>query len=429
MSIDQKNNCSVLENRAYDFRNTIEDHFIDEKGLLRCNINIKTMQPFTEKELEPFEITASGSTKAGRWTYEDTMFCSGLYLWSLVEEFKVTGNVEIKSKAQNFFEDLTKILKKSDKIESGYIGKPWGGEPSLETTLDQTFYLCMGLHAFCSISEGKDKKQASKIIVRNTDWWINRDYKNFQTPSDAIPVWLLPSHVGAMMAQVYLAYVHSHDDRFLDEVQKLIKSHQADLFLTRQSSQWLDADKDGLKVRRIALWHHAIAMALWLLNDIWPERSAYWKERLAGHWLEELKLGLKPDGTANQCVRVNLKDGKEVPFRLDEAGFFGEETAQIKRNHAQGWRWVSALESGCTSAHIGLSAALMADAIKWENSEAIDSLKTIMNKLTVSDMTRAHDPDGKQCYEPRRHWLDSLSSKGLATWLLTYWFSKRTGLI
>lgn len=429
MRINEENNESIIEDRAHDFRQTIEDCFIDESGLLQYNINIETMRPFTEEELEPFEITASGSTKAGRWTYEDTMFCSGLYLWSLVEEFKVTGNVEIKSKAEHFFENLTKVLDKSDQIESGYIGKPWGGEPSLETTLDQTLYLCFGLHAFCSISEGEYKEQASRIIIRNTDWWIRRNYKNFQAPSDVLPVWLLPSHVGAMMAQVYLSTLHSQDDKYFKECQRLIKLYEADAFDTRRSVTWLPVDHQGRKVRGVALWHHAMAFSQWLFIHEWTDRKKYWQERFVEQWHKELKLGLRPDGMTDMCVRVNLATETETPFNLGEAGFLGELTEWHITKNATGWRWTSAMQSGYFSCHVALSACLLADTVPWMREPATEVVKSVRDNIDLKKHLWAYDPDGKQVYEKRKHWTKSLTSKGLSAWLLTYWMARRIKLI
>ena len=76
-----------LRQRARNMRDTIETYFIDDRGHLRYNINKNTMKPFTEDELAGMEVASVGSTTAGRWTYEDTMFLSGIYLWALSEEY------------------------------------------------------------------------------------------------------------------------------------------------------------------------------------------------------------------------------------------------------------------------------------------------------------------------------------------------------
>lgn len=408
---------------------TLWKNFIDEKGILICNINKTTMKPFTEEELAPYESTSQGSTNAGRWTYEDTIFSSGYYLWSLAERYCCENDSNVKKKADRFFDDLFDLIQEFYKIEHGFIGKPWGGIAGRETTLDQTLYLCFGLHAYSQIADTNRKAKALSLITENVDWWIRHNYCNFQTPPNTFPVWLKPSHVSGMMTQVYLAYVHSGDKKYLAEVQRLIDTYQADLFLTRKSSSWFATDKDGFKVRRIALLHHAKAPCLWLLSAHWPQRKTYWHERFADQWNKELKLGLRDDGYTDVCVRVNLANEIEQPFGYDEAGFMGEPTEWHKQNNAIGHLWVSALKSGCVSASLGLSAVLLWDTVPWMRKQTESVVMKVLNNVSFKHFTRAFDPDGRQCFEKRRHWCDTLSSKGICAWLLLYWFSRKKNII
>ena len=77
---------------AHAFREMIEQHFFDARGLLIYNLNRRTLRPFTDAELAGCSVPHTDETPAGRWTYEDTMFCSGLYFWALAEEYRVTLN-------------------------------------------------------------------------------------------------------------------------------------------------------------------------------------------------------------------------------------------------------------------------------------------------------------------------------------------------
>ena len=422
-------NCGGLHECAAGLGEVVESCFIDDSGWLRCNINCNTMKPFTEAELEPYEITSLGASKAERWTYEDTMFCSGLYLWALVEEFKVTGNDEVRSRGERFFDDLMKLIEQFNRIEPGYIGKPWGARPSRETTIDQTLYLCFGLHAYHSIADSSRQKKISETIVNNADWWIGRDYRNFQTPDNMKPVWLNPSHVSGTMSQVYLAHLHSSESKYLDECNRLIGEYGADEFAVRESPRWLPVGEDGLRVRLIALWHHAGALSLWLLADRWEERTEYWQERFEEQWHKELKLGLRPDGMAYSCLRVNVEDECEVPFGEHEAGFVGDISEAQKQSNSVGHSWASAAQSGCVAAHIAFSACLLADAVPRMKPSAREVIKRVIRNTDVSRFLRTHDPDGRQVYEKRRHWLSSLTSKGIAAWLLAYWMARRLRLL
>ena len=422
-------NSQPLTARAAELRDAIESYFIDENGILRYNININTMKPFTEEELEPYEVACVGGGKAARWTYEDSMFCSGYYILSLVEEYRVTKDEAVRKKADKFFDDLLILINECQTVAPGYIGKPWGGVPSDNTNVEQTGRLIFGLHEYHSITDNKRKSQIDRIITTNTDWWISRDYKNYQTPDDAVPCELLPGYVGAMMTQVYLAYLHGGDRKYRDECERLIRQYSADQFPARLSSQWMPVDENGMKIRRIALWHTAIGHSLWLLTKYFPEGAPWWRERFADNWHKDIKLGLGPDGMTAISVRVNLATETELPFKPEEAGFYGEITDWHRQHNALGWFWIGAEKSGHFSAFMALMATMLADAAPWMRAEAQKTAHSILTQVGLRQLCWGSDSDGTQTFEKRAHRNFSLSSKAISPWLAAYWMGRRTGLV
>ncbi len=191
-----------LEQRARTLRETLQTHFIDEQGYLIYNLNRHTMKPFTKEYMKQHGCSVGHTleTPSGRWTYEDTMFNSGIYLVALTEEYLVTGDASVRAIADRVFDDIQPLIQENDDIDPGYIGKPWGGHQQKSTTIDQTWYFCFGLHRYCEMADPGRKKRAEEMILGNVDWWIKRGYRHFGHRDDVPPCWLSPSHGGGAMA-------------------------------------------------------------------------------------------------------------------------------------------------------------------------------------------------------------------------------------
>ena len=428
-STAKKPRRTAVEDRAEQLHDLIDRYFIADNGFLRYNINRQTLRPFTEKELEGCEVVWDGTDTADRWTYEDTVYTSGIYFWALAEAYKVSGDERHRQRADRLFDGLVPLFQACSEIEPGYIGKPWGAKPSRNTTLDQTFYLTTGLHEYHTIANDDRKPKIDQVITSNADWWIRRDYYNFDHPTDVQAIWTKPSHSGPMMTQMYLAYLHGRDERYLTACQDLIERFDADVFLPRQSPQWEPVDERGLKARRSALWHQSMAWALHILARHWPDRLAHWQERFVEQWNKEMKLGLRDDGLTYITVRVALADEREVPFGLDEAGPRTPTPGSYIAPNSAHWRWVCAGVSGYFSAHTAVSAALMADVVPWMRGPASKTVHTVLEQVGPDELVWAMDPDGRQLPPKRGHWPRSLTSKGITAWLLAYWISRRIGLL
>jgi len=427
---------SPLESRAAAIRGTIEQFFFDRRGWLIERVNQHTMKPYGRGEL-PEEAAGytdddpNPATAAERATYEDTMFCTGLYLWALTEQHRVERTPTAKAIADRVFDDLQPLLGENDRIEKGYIGKPWGGRPRRRTTLDQTFYFTFGLHRYTEIADDTRKRRAAEIIAANVDWWMGRDYHDLQFPDEEVSGWLSPAFGGCMMAEVFLAYLHTGDRRYLDERHRLEREYKADWFPIHRLHRWLPVDASGRKTRLIAMWHHAIPLALWTLAKGDPGRLPHWQERFVDHWHKELKLGLRTDGLTDVCVRLNLADGTEEPIQPDERRYVTEMPGQeelVSRN-LKLQLWLCAARSSYFSAHTAVSSALMAETVPWMADEARRVLRCVLGQLDVADFTEFFDPDGLQWPPERKHNLHTLTVFGMTAWLIAYWQGRRLGLI
>jgi len=425
-----------LEARAAAMRETIEAHFFDDRGWLIERINRETMRPYARDELPEAaqgytDDDAEPATAAERATYEDTMFCTGLYLWGLVEQHRVTGERAARAVADRVFDDLQPLIAANDRIQPGYIGKPWGGRPRRRTTLDQTWYFTFGLHRYMEIADGARRRRAGEIIAANVDWWMGRDYHDFQFPGEAVSGWLSPAFGGCMTAEVVLAHLATGEARYRDEWHRLQRVHKTDWFPTRRLHRWLPVDETGRKTRLIAMWHHAVAPALWTMAKAEPDRLPHWQERFVDWWRRELRLGLRDDGLTDVCVRVNLADETEEPIRPEEARLVTErpEYAELCRRNLKLQSWLCAARSSYFSAHTAVSAALLAETVPWMAEEARRALHCVLGQLDVMDFVEFTDPDGRQWPPERRHNLHTLTVFGMAAWLVAYWHARRLGLI
>jgi hypothetical protein len=353
--------------------------------------------------------------------------CSGLFIWALSEEYKVTADPEVISLADTFFENITVLIEESFRIEKGFLGKPWGGKPSMNTTLDQTLYLCMGLHVYSQVADSAHSAKASEIITAVADWWISRGYRHFGHNPDIQPCWLGESHGGGMLAQIYLAFLHGkYPEIYAGECEKLIKKYNVDKFPVRRSGCWYMDEKNGRMFRIPALWHHAYALSLWLLTANCPARENYWQERFADQWHKELKLGLREDGLAYMAVKVDLADESDVSSEVLQTAFVDK----ILEHHRKNVLLYSSTpaRSAYFAAHIGLSGALLADAVPWMRGYVEQDIKSVLEQLDFRQMTWVYPEDKKLCGK-RSYLAKSLTSKGITAWLCAYWISRRLKIV
>jgi len=426
----------TLEEQAKSVQDTIEEHFFDERGWLIERINRHTMKPYGKYELDESAQGYSDddpdpATAAERATYEDTMFCTGLYLWALAEQYAVTKDESVKAIADRIFDDIQPLIDMNDEIDKGYIGKPWGGRPRRRTTLDQTFYFTFGLNRYTEMADERRTKRVGEIISGNVDWWMGRNYRDFQYPDEEVSGWLSPAFGGAMCAEVLLAYLRTGDSKYLEEGRRLDRVHKTDWFPVHRIRRWLSVNEKGRKTRLLAMWHHAIPLALWVRATHEPDRLPYWQERFVDHWHQELKLGLRADGLTDTCVRLNLADGREEPIGLDETRYITErpEYEQEAKNNLKLQFLLTAAKASYYSAHMAVSAVLMAETVPWMREEAKRVLDCVLPQLDLTKLAPFIDPDGKQWPEERKHDMETLNSFGMTAWLIAYWQGRRLGLV
>ncbi|MBI4028378.1 MAG: hypothetical protein HY360_25560 [Verrucomicrobia bacterium] len=72
---------------------------------------------------------------------------------------------------------------------------------------------------------------------------------------------------------------------------------------------------------------------------------------------------------------------------------------------------------------------LLAEAAPWMRGPARGHLTRVLNQVDLPHLVWMIDPDGNQVQPVHRHWLDSLTAKGIAPWLAAYWAGRRLGLV
>jgi|GEM_PF-5711329 len=421
---------STVHQTATRLTDLLESKFIDEQGLMRYNLDTRTSKPFTNEALAQAQIALNSDHPTDRWSYEDTLFITGIYFWALTEQVLTTQDPQARQTADRLLDKLLPLIEQCNAIEPGFLGKPWGGRPNPDNiTIDQTFYLCAGLFRYCEIADDDRKQQAARIVIDNTDWWIRNGYYNPGHLRTVPPCWLSRSHGPVTMTQVYLAYLLTNDEKYRQECERLNQQYATDAFIPRLN-QWEGPGEDGMLIRRAALWHHSKALALWLLCRYWPQRKQQWQYHFVEQWFKELRLGLRDDGLAYMAVRVNSANQTENPFADNEMGYRPHpEFEELKRKNLTGWLWVSAARSGYFASHIAASAALMADSVPWMWEEARTAIHRVLHQLDEDDLTWAYKDDAHLLPPNKAHYCVSLSSKAITPWLLSYWASRRLGLL
>jgi hypothetical protein len=409
-----------LLQKAYFFREYLEKYFIDPMGILRYNINYKTMKPFSDKELSRSALPVKECGKAAYWTYEDTWMCTGMYLWALAEEYNSSGNQEVRELANRSFDSLCILTDTFDKHEKGFICKPWGGKLSDGYTLDQTFYLTLGLHVLSGIADKYRQLKISEIICSNADWWYKED------SSGKRRMWLMPGYAGPMLVQFFLAYLHSGKDKYWRICRQLVDKHNAFEFPVRFSKQWTESGGE-CRIRREALWHIGSVMALWLLIREWPDEKMkeHFKSRILDFWRKEINLGMDySDGLVYHCVKVNERTDEEMTILPQELSPLSSDAYDKMTERMR----VHLAKSAYFSANIAFAASLIADALPEKMELVKPFIICVLRKVNIEDMRWRVNKGTEEIFPEKEFLYNSLTSKGITPWLCCYWMSRRIGI-
>src|SRR5262249_44772252 len=102
---------------------------------------------------------------------------SGLYLASQSFRYEVTGSKAARDQARRAFHSLDLIFLMGERTgKPGWMSKPYGFRPSVQTSGDQYLGACWGLWTYYRIADPAERKRIEWMFISFADYWRGADY-------------------------------------------------------------------------------------------------------------------------------------------------------------------------------------------------------------------------------------------------------------
>lgn len=168
-------------------RQFVEEHLLDECGLVLSHVNANTLRPWTADELREWDTlpiyNKERGDPAGQLAYEDSLMATGEYALSQVLRFETTGDPLALTAAAHPIYAILRVLYEGELYEPGFLPKPHGGMRraaySHEISPDQYIKSYVALRAYQPLAPPALSRVIDRYLVAIADYFLNR---NFQHP-------------------------------------------------------------------------------------------------------------------------------------------------------------------------------------------------------------------------------------------------------
>ena len=355
----------------------------------------------------------------GDWdllNYENSITTSGLYLASQAWRYRATGDPAALEQAAKAFHSLDLIyqLGAADG-RPGWMGKPYSGRISDQTSPDQYLDACMGMYLYYPIAPEPTRERIAEMFVKFADHWRAIDYtlsyfgNNWPVATDKHAYNLILLMINA------LAYRFSGRQNVYRQEFDALSERGTWQTETNLDERRRRGEKETLAWELNIHCKFAVAAAEIIL-DIMPERIADDMESTVTTWWKIWKYGMRDDLFAYYDYYVNLEDDTWRP---------AEKTEPKPRDQ---WRFGCCYQS-YTSRCLWLepmNRTLYTCMSAIEHAPGIaDQAKALARKIldVIDDkhLLWVYDPDRDQLSKYDVFMHDCLSSEGPATVMLAFW--------
>ncbi|MBI3942742.1 MAG: hypothetical protein HY326_06990 [Chloroflexi bacterium] len=417
----------ILAGRAVDYRQQILDVAMGPGGMLVAFCYFDTRRPFQEGDdlhwylhniLDGVWGGNSPKPTVAEWYYgENTLWATGLLLYSQILRYRATQDPEARETARKCFRDLNNIFRLCRALQPGLLGKPHGGRAGDTTSYDQAACPVLFYTLYAQeLATPEEKAEAQMNMALHGDYylrrnWVMNHHGNFARIVD-------PAHTSAMkyLACVHAAYELTGETRFRDAAFKYLR-------------QIMQLGRLPWATNPYEINHNLFYWGL--LCDYWS------KTEIAGetdfihcireYWLaakaavnEEGILRAGPYDTATR-IFTPYPDKWVTPEDVQRLGTLDTGERRVKR------RWVSATCYGNSPLNAGCFAALGLLA----RSHGLDDQAHTLSKRSLMRL----DPD------TIRYWFDDgklpdelkfmhniFAPEVPAMWLVAYWTGRLQGV-
>lgn len=416
--------------------NIIQEHYpsviFSESGIMYSLLKIdgETIRPLNESDF-PYKGVRHDYGQwrhkpDGDWdllNYENSITTSGLYLASQAWRYSATQEPDALDQAAKAFNSLDLICKLGEgDWRPGWMGKPYSGRISDQTSPDQYLDACLGMYHYHPHAPEKVRGRIEEMFVMFADYWQSVDYKLGYFGN----AWDVKSSKGAynliLLMINALAYRFSgRQEIYLQAFDNLYKTG------TWQSETQIDVwRREGHEEH--PAWELNIhckfaAVAAEIILDILPDRIEEDMARTVTTWWKIWKYGMREDLMAYYHYIINIEDDTWRP---------APKTEMTPREE---WRFGCSFQAYTSEVlwmePMNRTLYTCMTAIDHAPEIAVDALalaKRILDVIDGPHLLWIHDPDGDQLSKYDQFMNNILSSEGPATVLTCFWRGRVQGL-
>jgi hypothetical protein len=380
---------------------------------------------------------------------ENSITQSGVYLASQAYRYKATKSPKALAQARRAFESLDLIYRMGEKDgKPGWMGKPYGFRPSVQTSGDQYLHASWGLFTYHGIAPAPHRKRIEEMVIGFADYWRNADYVLSYFGNSWDQKGETDSYNAIYAAINAVAYHFSRSPVHLGEFEKLMGRETwtkgtrigglRDSFHSKMKetgkaevipySACFSLVKDLLKPGEFLCWETTIhsqfvVLAADVISQVMPDVLHDKMESISTMWWREWKYGIGSDFMPYYWFAVNLLTDTWRPLPSTkllpkDKWLFGDPFS----SYISQVRWMDPL-----------ARFMVVSAIAGKHAPGIaKEAKSVAQGMMASlDWKRLHwlfDPDGEQLIPEISYYGECLSSEVPASFLAAYWRGRCDGL-
>ena len=388
----------------------------------------------------------------GPWDYlqgENSITASGLYLTAQTYRYEVTGSAKAREQARRAFHSLELIYQMGVRDgKPGWMGKPYGFRPSVQTSGDQYLDATWGLWTYHRIATTAERRRIEEMIINFADYWRSVNYvlsyfgKTWDQKSE-------PDSYNAIHAMINAcAYSFSKSPEHLQQFEWWMERAswptrtRIDGLRAKVAQQIKDGGRPSV-VRYAATFRLArnllergeflcwetvvhsrfVAVAAEVISET---GVPFAKERLAEilpRWWAETKYGMPDDFHGYYWFAVNLSNDTWRPLPRTELlpkdrWMFGDPFIS----------YISQIREHDSLARTILTSTIAASHCPAERDRMRDAALQIFRAVEADHFRWLLDLDGQQLLPEISYYGQCLSSEMPGSFLAAYWKGKRDKL-
>jgi len=390
-----------LEKDEENISNFIENHMVDECGLVYGAINADTLRPWTDNELLAYDLFSPAKKGPADFTaYEDSLMATGEYALGQLIKYQVTQDPKALTTASQQVYAILRVLYEGELYEKGYLPKPYGGirkaSYSHEISPDQYIKAYIALRAYQPYAPKSLNRTIDSYLVAIADYFLIRGFSHPYFESAIVSPKSAHHSTSIYIPSLFIAYKITGDKKYLDPINSRFddalkvlseKKYGGFNICSLLCEGFSLSLKEGLDDERLK----DVIKKLWEFNI--PQVSS---DGL-GYIYEDIT-------DENQCEPF-LGEFKKKELNLENA-----------------WRFIRWRSNGKTSMVLRLpSLASIVDEY-FPETEAYKMGLFILDKVKDPKMMLDfNDTDGKQLLPEHRYLAKTICGIGISSWVLAYW--------